>query len=90
MPIRKRLTDLHGPDYKEFQKRRREGAPPKAPRKPNADERKPLLNAFDRVPIDVVMPNRDWTGHYQLLFLRQVFPLWGVDLALYALSLIHI
>lgn len=84
MPIRKRLTDLHGQDYKEFQKRRKEGAPPKAPRKPTAEERKPLLAAFARVPIGKAMANSEWTGNYQLMFLRQVYPLWGMELALYA------
>jgi hypothetical protein len=83
LPIRKRITDLYGQDYKDFQKRKREGEPAKAPRKPKALERQPLLDAFARVPIGQTMSKRAWSDNYQLMFLREVFPLWGFDLALY-------
>lgn len=81
MPIRKRITDLHGHDYKEFARRRKEGPKPQTPRKPKLEERKPFTDALEAMPVGKVYSPPGWrllTEPY--IGDRHNYEIWGLKL----------
>jgi hypothetical protein len=83
MAIRPRITNPYSDDVKQFEKRMKEGPAPKAPRKPTAEERKPLLDALHAVQVGVALTPAEWRNRYVLPSLHKTYDVWGVKLALY-------
>lgn len=83
MPIRKRITDPYSQETRDFDKHRKYGKPPPAPRKPTAEDRKPIYDAIMSVPVGKAFSNAEWRDRYILPFMAKQYDLWGVKLALY-------
>lgn len=82
MPIRKRISDPYGFEYKEMARRRRDGPLPETPRKPKLEERQPFVTALGSIPVGKVYRLSDWRV-FTDPFLERTFMLWGVELNLW-------
>ena len=86
MPIRKRLTDPFSRDYREFNRQMVEGRPPKPPRRPTAQERKPFHDRLASIPVGKTFEPAIWNNKHLLPLMKERFSIMGVELALYPSS----